>query len=608
MAKNIERQEITLPHSTDAEQNVLSGILLEPDQLPALGLKPSDFYHAWNRDVFKCMLALQRAGLPLTWVRMHQELLSQAGQGDDAPTISYLSDLFNDGTTVAYLPDDASIVREKARKRAFLQRVPLLIERSQNGTRTAALEQQWTEAVDLLKEDKPDTKQQIISLAALLAEEDEAEPWLVDHLLTQGGLSLLNGKPGAGKTTFARDMALSVAQGKRWLGRNVTPGHVLFLALEEQKRQVKHHMQLMGATAEDEITFYIEPMHDNPMATLASLIAQLTPTLVVIDPVARFLQCKDFNDYAQVSAALDPLIDLAHKAGTHVCLIHHARKGEAGIDSYLGSTALAGSVDTNLLLDVDASGRRILSTIKQRGDGDTLEPTVLAVSEETHRIEIEGTRAEAVQHNVESDMLAYLEKQTVPIQRQTVLDEVKGNTTDKSHALVTLIKKGLVARKTMGRSYVCWINRNSSTSTFGAKSRGRAEEMPALPLPDPLGEGRGRANEVEKMSILDEERQTIPEQADALYNDPFTWALIDEHWPGPGIDPETCSDEELLPERDTPAHTAMLLSDYLSQRAKTPKQQAIMDKYRAAPYDANHNATACIREWEALIERGEETA
>ena len=603
MAKDVERPE-TLPHSIDAERNVLSGILLEPDQLPALRLKPSDFYHPWHRDIFKCMVALQRASLPLTWVRMHQELLGQPGQGDDAPTISYLSDMFSNGTTATYLGDDASIVREKSRKRAFLQRVPLLIERSQNGTRTDALEEQWTKAVELLKEDKPDTKQQTISLADLLGEEDEAEPWLVDHLLTRGGLSLVSGKPGAGKTTFARDLALSVAQGKPWLDRDVAQGHVVYLALEEQKRQVRHHMQLMGAKAQDEITFYLGAMHDDPMAFLARLIAQLTPTLIVIDPVARFLHCKDFNDYSEMSASLDPLIQLAHETGAHICMIHHARKGEAGTDSYLGSTALAGSVDTSILLDVDASGRRILSTIKQRGDGAMLEPTVLAVSEETHRIEIEGTRAEAVQHNVESDMLAYLEKQAVPIQRQTVLDEVKGNTTDKSHALVTLIKKGLVARKTMGRSYVCWINRNSSTSTFSPKSRGREEEMPALPLPDPLGEGRGRANGGEQKSMIDErEKMSSEQKADEIYNNGFVWAAIAEHWPPPGID-ETVTDAELTPPRGSAAYHAMLLDDLLFQRAMTPKAQGIVDKHRVKmggkPYDSGRNAESVLEQFELL--------
>ena len=580
MVKNIERPE-TLPHSIDAEKNVLAGIIIEPDQLPALGLKPSDFYHPWHRDIFKCMLALQRAGLPLTWVRMHQELLSQAGQGDDAPTISYLSDLFNDGTTATYLGDDASIIREKSRKRAFLQRVPLLIERSQNGTRTDALEEQWTEAVDLLKEDKPDTKQQTISLADLLAEEDEPEPWLVDHLLTRGGLSLVNGKPGAGKTTFARDMALSVAQGKRWLGRDVAQGGTLYLALEEQKRQVKHHMQLMGATAEDEITFYIQPMHDNPMATLASLIAQLTPTLVVIDPVARFLHCKDFNDYAQVSAALDPLIDLAHKAGTHVCLIHHARKGEAGIDSYLGSTALSGSVDTNLLLDVDASGRRILSTIKQRGDGDTLEPTVLAVSEETHRIEIDGSKAEAVYYDLSAEMLNLLN--AGPMKNSELQKQVKGSNANKSRAVIRLEEVGKITRTPDpdGKGLICTLAQKSSSSSSQLFQEELEEvNQPALPLPPLIEGGRGRADEVEKMSILDErEKLTAEQKADEVLHDPAAWAAIEEYWPGPGIDVETVRAAELTPPRGSAPYHAMLACDLLTQRGHTPRQHEITDKY-----------------------------
>ena len=109
------------------------------------------------------------------------------------------------------------------------------------------------------------------------------------------------------------------------------------------------------------------------------------------------------------------------------------------------------------------------------------------------------------------------------------------------------------------------------------------------------------------MSILDErEKMTSEERADEIYNDPFVWALIGEHWPGPSIDVETCSSEELIPERGTPAHAAMMLNDYLSQRGKTPKQQAVMDRHRAEPYDDRHNAVACIRGLEALIGRGEE--
>ena len=582
---------------------MLAALLLDPTQLDTLELKPRDFFSVWNREIFRAMLALNRDKKPITWIHMYESMIGQAGHpnkpGEDYIDVTYLREVFDSAITAVHLHADAALVREKSIKRALLMQVAQVMKKAQNGTKLSDLDAMLVEARAGLQE--PDTKQQTISLADLLAEEDEAEPWLVDHLLTRGGLSLVSGKPGAGKTTFARNMALNVAQGKPWLSRDVAQGHVVYLALEEQKRQVRHHMQLMGAKAQDEITFYLGAMHDDPMAFLARLIAQLTPTLIIIDPVARFLHCKDFNDYSLMSASLDPLIQLAHETGAHICMIHHARKGEAGTDSYLGSTALSGSVDTSILLDVDASGRRILSTIKQRGDGAMLEPTVLAVSEETHRIEIEGTRAEAVQHNVESDMLAYLEKQAVPIQRQTVLDEVKGNTTDKSHALVTLIKKGLVARKTMGRSYVCWINRNSSTSTFGAKSRGREEEMPALPLPDPLGEGRGRANEGEQMSIIDEREKmtsspTVEEQADALLtNEVETDATIEAGWW------QTMSSDSTEPPPDgTAAYHAQRLSNLLGERLKgqfaTPEALA----NRTEPYDDKINAVGCLRQWTAL--------
>ena len=80
------RQDTPLPHDLDAEMATLSGILLDPDQLDQLDLKPGYFYDARNRDIFRAMSGLRKAGTPLTWVRMH-EACGQLG--------SYLAEVFD---------------------------------------------------------------------------------------------------------------------------------------------------------------------------------------------------------------------------------------------------------------------------------------------------------------------------------------------------------------------------------------------------------------------------------------------------------------------------------------------------------------------------------
>jgi KaiC/GvpD/RAD55 family RecA-like ATPase len=55
-------------------------------------------------------------------------------------------------------------------------------------------------------------------LSALLNEKEEAVDWLVDQHLPFEGLSLLVGKPKAGKSTFARCLAHAVAHGESFLG------------------------------------------------------------------------------------------------------------------------------------------------------------------------------------------------------------------------------------------------------------------------------------------------------------------------------------------------------------------------------------------------------
>jgi len=84
-----------------------------------------------------------------------------------------------------------------------------------------------------------EAKLNLTSLAGLLKEPEEKVTWILDGILPAEGLSLMAGKPKAGKSTFARCLALAVAQGQPFMNRATVKGTVLYLALEEKRSEVK---------------------------------------------------------------------------------------------------------------------------------------------------------------------------------------------------------------------------------------------------------------------------------------------------------------------------------------------------------------------------------
>jgi RecA-family ATPase len=50
--------------------------------------------------------------------------------------------------------------------------------------------------------------------------------------------------------------------------------------------------------------------------------------LIIIDPLFRFVRVEDGNDYATMTAALEPLLVLARETGACVLLVHHLGKGD----------------------------------------------------------------------------------------------------------------------------------------------------------------------------------------------------------------------------------------------------------------------------------------
>ncbi|MGD0950446.1 MAG: AAA family ATPase [Candidatus Binatia bacterium] len=286
-------------------------------------------------------------------------------------------------------------------------------------------------------------------IGELLAEPEPQHEWLVDGLLPAGGFVVLVGKPKTGKSTLARTLCRAVAEGQPFLGRTVQQGRVLYLALEEKRSQVKGHFKALGAASDAPLGVFVGASPVDGLAQLAAALEHETAALVAIDPLFRFVRPRDGNDYAAMTAALDPVLALAHRSGACVLVTHHAPKGErADVDAPIGSTAIAGSADVVLVLK-RSDRYRTLSSVQRVGED--LPETVVELDPETRAVRTAGTRQEADVSGVKSAIVEYLSGLNDPVDEPMINQHVEGRNAAKREALRALVAVGSLDRSGSGK-------------------------------------------------------------------------------------------------------------------------------------------------------------
>lgn len=286
-------------------------------------------------------------------------------------------------------------------------------------------------------------------LRELLAEPETMCAWLVEGRLPSAGLSLLAGKPKAGKSTLARCLALAVASGEPWLGLATTQGTVFYLALEEKRDEVRKHFAAMGAGDDDPVLVFCASAPADGLAQLRVAAEKDRPALIIVDPLFRLVRVPDGNDYATMTAALEPLLVLARETGAHVLAVHHLGKGDrTGGDAILGSTAIFAAVDTAMLLR-RSDRYRTLSSIQRYGED--LEEITLALNPETRTLSAGPSRRETDEAEAGTAILDYLAGQSEPVDEAAVHDAVEGRKSVKVKALRQLVAEGRVTRTGAGK-------------------------------------------------------------------------------------------------------------------------------------------------------------
>ncbi len=291
-----------------------------------------------------------------------------------------------------------------------------------------------------------------VSVGELLNESDKELPPLVDGVLGCGATALIASKPKVGKTSWLLNLALAVARGSSFLGHPAKQGPVLYVALEGNRNEWRRVLRAMGAKDDDPLHFFVDQAPQDAMRWLRESAEKYKPVLIIVDTFQRLARLKDMNDYAAVTNASEPLVEIAQTFNATLALAHHAKKnnkdGDDG-DSVLGSTALYGFVDTLVILKKGAEGRRTMKTSQRYGED--LEETVIALDAHTKVLTAAGSRVDVDRAECEASILKALADAKGWLERSELLDDIEARNKTKTAALQQVIDDGRVARVGAGK-------------------------------------------------------------------------------------------------------------------------------------------------------------
>lgn len=210
--------------------------------------------------------------------------------------------------------------------------------------------------------------------------------WLVKDVLTVESNALLFGPYASLKSFLALDLALCIAYGRPWQGREVRQGAVLYIAGEGVRGlgkrirawQMHHGLEDVDApfrllAAGVSIT---DPEHVARLIRTgqAAADAEGTPLAVVfIDTLARAMVGADENSAQDMGRAVRGTDELREGLRATTVTVHHSGKDKER--GSRGSTALPGGADT--VIAVERAESILTITIEKQKDDEEGQPIIL---------------------------------------------------------------------------------------------------------------------------------------------------------------------------------------------------------------------------------------
>jgi len=203
--------------------------------------------------------------------------------------------------------------------------------------------------------------------------------WLVKGWIPEGGLAVLFGKAGVGKSFLVLDLAFCVALGRAWFGQVCTKGGVLFVAGEGagmlcQRTSAWCQAHRLDAASVEGFYFRLSPVNlveEGSVTDFLDSLAGVALRLIVFDTLARCMPGGDENSARDMGLVIRSLDRIVAVTGAAVLCVHHTGKKSS---DERGSSALRGAADTMVSVARAANGGVITVRVDKLKDGAEPKP------------------------------------------------------------------------------------------------------------------------------------------------------------------------------------------------------------------------------------------
>lgn len=207
--------------------------------------------------------------------------------------------------------------------------------------------------------------------------------WLIKKWIQAGGLAMVYGDSGTGKTFVVLDWVLRMASGiDTWAGLRVRPGGVVYLAGEGHyglKARIAgwkkyHNVEHLNAWVSGGACDLNTPEGLAKTISEIRMIKTDNIAVIVVDTLHRFL-IGDENKATDTKTMLDACAILSNTFDSAVILVHHTGVNQDAKNRARGSSAWRGALDNQIL--ISSSGDNIkLEQVKQK-DSELADPIYL---------------------------------------------------------------------------------------------------------------------------------------------------------------------------------------------------------------------------------------